>query len=85
MGGNGGGGRGTGRIWGSGSNPGSGGGGGISTVDASIKWYKIPPTTDPPASVNGESGSPGVLAIGFENTTLNDSSFKWYGSGASKT
>ena len=35
---------------------GSGGGGCISTVDASIIWAKMSPTTDPPASVNGDDG-----------------------------
>ena len=70
MGGNGVGGIGNGRILGSGSSRGSGGGGGISTVDASATWDKTPPTTDPPDSVNGESGWPGVSDISCATTTL---------------
>ena len=84
MGGNGGGGRGTERILGSGSNQGSGGGAGISTVDASITWAKTPPTTYPPDSVNGESRRPSVFPIGCATTTMNDSSFKVSGAGASE-
>ena len=64
MGGNGGLSRRTGRNTGSGIIRGSGGGGGISIVDACIKWDKTAPTTYPPASVNGVSVWPGVLAIG---------------------
>ena len=85
MGGNGVVGRGNGIIWGSGSNQLIGGGGGISTVDASITWDKMPPTINPPASVNVESVRTGILAIGCLTTTLNVSSFKWSGTGASKT
>ena len=65
MGGNGRGGRGT-VI-----NRGSGGDGVISTVDASITWAKTNPTTDPPASSNGESSQSGVFYIGCATTTLN--------------
>ena len=68
----------------SGRNIGSGGGGVIYKVYASITWYKTSPTTDPPASVNGESGRPGVSAIFCETTTLNDSSFKGSGVGDPK-
>ena len=75
---NGRGGRGTGR------NLGSGGGGVISTVYASTAWTKTSPTTDPPASVNGDSVRTGVSAIGCATTTLNASSFKVSGAGASK-
>ena len=84
MGGNGGGGRVTVLNQGSGSNQGNGGGGGISTVDESITWAKMAPTTNPSASVNGESGRPGVLSIGCATTNLNASSLKGYGAGASK-
>ena len=85
IGGNRGGGSGTGKFWGSGSNRESGGGEGISTVDASITWAKTPPTTDLPASVNGESGRPGISAIDWATTTLDALSFKGSGAGASKT
>ena len=63
----------------------TGGGGGIYTVDASLTWAKTAPTTDPPASVNGESGRPSVSGIGCATTTLNDSSFKGSGAVISKT
>ena len=65
-----------------GRNQGSGGDGGIYTVDASITCDKTAPTTNSPASINGESSWPGVLAIGCATTTLNDSSFKSSGAGA---
>ena len=70
---------------GTGINRGNGGGGGISKVDSSITWDKMPPTTDPTASRNRESARPVVLAAGCETTTLNASSFKWYVAGTSKT
>ena len=57
----------------------------ISTVYASTTWAKTAPTTDPPAYVNGESVRPGVLDIGYATTTMNASSFKGSGAGASKT
>ena len=79
MGGNGIGGRVTGR------NQGSDGGGGISTVRAYFTWSKKYLTTDPQASFNADSGSPGVYSIGCATTTLNSSSFKGSGAGASKT
>ena len=85
MGGNGGGGRETGINQGCGSNQGSGGGGGISKVYAFITWTKTPPTTNPPASVNGDSGRPGFLTIVYEINTLNALSFIWSGAGALKT
>ena len=78
MGGNGRGGRVTGR------NRLIGVGEGISTVDSSITWAKMTPTTDPPASANGYSGHTGVLAIGIATTTLNASSIKGSGAGESK-
>ena len=83
--GNGGGDRGTGINYLSGSDQGSGGGGGIYTVYASTTWDKTAPTTVPPASVNIESARLGVLSIGCATTTLNASSFKGSGAGASKT
>ena len=76
--GNGGGGRGT------GINLESGGCGGKSTLDASIPWAKTLPTTGPPASINGESNQPGVSTIGCATVTLNASSFKGSGAGASE-
>ena len=91
MGGNGRGSRGTERS------RGSGGGGSISTVDSSIAWDKIPPITETPASVNGDSAravspasvngensKPVIYSIGCATTTLNASSFKGCGAGASK-
>ena len=82
--GNGGGGRGTGINQESRSNRVSGGGGGIYAVDASITWSKMPPTTDTPASVNGERIRMGVSSIVCSTTTLNASSFKRYVAGTSK-
>ena len=82
----------------SGRSRGSGRCGGISTVDASITWAKTALTTDPQASVNGDSGqavSPASIKvdsgrpvssdIGCANTTLNASSFKGSVSGTLKT
>ena len=85
MGGNGWGSRGTGRFWGSGSDQGSGGDGGIFTVDASIIWAKMPPTTDPPDIVNGERTGTVISIIWCTTTPMNASSFKGSGAGASKT
>ena len=82
MGGNGGVGRGTVINIGSGSNQGSGGGGGIYTVDAYTTWAKTASTTNPQASVNGESFRTVVSAIGCATTTMHASSFKGSGAGA---
>ena len=84
MGGNGVEGIGAGINLGSGINRGSVGGGGISTVDSSITLAKTAPTTDPLAFVNGGSGRPVIYSIGCATTTLNASSFKGSGAGASK-
>ena len=76
MGGNGRGGRGNGRNRGS---------GGIYTVDASITSYKTASATDLLASVNGKRFRLGASTIGCAKTTLNNSSLKGSGAGASKT
>ena len=69
-------------VRGNGINRGSGGYGGIYTVYSSITWAITAPATDPPASVNGESGRTGIFSIGRETTAMNDSSFRGYGDGA---
>ena len=76
--------RGTGRDQGSGINWEIGGGGGISTVDTSIPWAIASPTTDSPASVNGDIVWTGVFSIGCTTTTLNASWFKGSSAGASE-
>ena len=49
------------------------------------RGIKLPPNTNPPNYISGESRRTGVLAIGCATTTLNASSFKGSGAGTSKT